>query len=204
KKEEKGDFNWADVKDFSNKENEKKSKFNEFILFIGRIEQRKNIIGMIELFEILKKKYNYKGRLLLAGKYGHGSDQIRKRIARSDFQKEIVCLGYIRDEQKWELLHSASVFLFPSLCEGFGIPILEAQSCGLPVITSNYGPMNEVVKDDNILVDPLDFEAMAKKVNKILTDKNFREEIIEKGKENIKRFSWEKSGEEVARVLVKE
>ncbi len=201
--EEKKDFNWADVKDFPASEKKTNSKIDNFLLFVGRLEQRKNVLGMIESFEILKRNYSYKGKLVLAGKYGHGSRMIRNRIARSEFQRDIVCLGYIRDEQKWELFHNASIFLFPSLCEGFGIPILEAQSCGLPVITSNYGPMDEVAGDKNTLVNPLNFEEMAKKINEILKDETFRKNIIEKGSKNVKRFSWEKSGEEVAKVIRK-
>ncbi len=205
KKMEEGEksFNWADVKNFSISEKKSRSKSGEFLLFVGRLEQRKNIIGIIEAFEILKKKYDYRGKLVLAGKYGHGGGLIRKRVASSEFQHDIICLGYIRDEQRRELFHSASVFLFPSLCEGFGIPIIEAQSCGLPLITSNYGPMDEVADNDDVLVDPLNFEEMAEKIDKILKDKTFRDQIIQKGKENIKRFSWEKSGEEVAKILVK-
>ena len=200
--DEKGEnpFNWADVKNFSYFE--KRTKANKFLLFIGRLELRKNILGIIETFEILKKKYEYDGKLVLAGKYGYGGDLIRKRIAESDFQRDIVCLGYVREQQKWQLIRKANVFLFPSICEGFGIPILEAQSCGIPVITSNYGPMSEVAGDENVLVDPLDSEKMANKIDKIIKEKDFRENIIKKGKGNIKRFSWEKSGRETMKLFL--
>lgn len=196
------DYNWADVKEISMHSESAKEKLEKFVLFVGRLDQRKNIIGIIEAFEILKEKHGYEGNLVLAGKFGHGADQIRRKILASAWRKGIVCLGYVRESQKWQLLKQADVFLFPSFCEGFGIPILEAQISGLPVVTSNYGPMDEVVGDKNVLADPKNPEEIADLAQKLISEREFREKVISRGFENAKRFSWEKSGKEVAGVLV--
>lgn len=159
-------------------------KTDKFLLFIGRLEKRKNIEGIIKAFKTLKEKYSYTGQLILAGKKGHG---YKKPNTDGVIEK-----GFISEEEKWNLLRNADVFLFPSFCEGFGIPILEAQSVGTPVITSNFGPMDEVAGNREVLVDPKKPEQIAQVTNKILTNDDFKNEVIKKGRENVKRFSWEK------------
>lgn len=180
------------------------SKINSnYLLYVGRLEVRKNIKGIVEAFEILKEKYNYPGRLILVGKPGHGYADLKLKIKKSKFRNKIIEKGFVNNKEKWELMRGADAFLFPSFCEGFGIPILEAQSIGLPVITSNYGPMDEVAGDESILVNPKSPKMMADLINRIVKDENFRQKVIDNGLENIKRFSWEKSGGEVAELLEK-
>ena len=94
-------------------------------------------------------------------------------------------MGFVSDDDKYRLLQGADVFMFPSLCEGFGIPILEAQSVGTPVITSSMGPLDEVAGDDRILVDPKDTKEIAQKTNRLIADEAFRSDVIQKGYENV-------------------
>ena len=105
------------------------------------------------------------------------------------------------DEEKWELMKNADVFLFPTFYEGFGLPILEAQSVGTPVVTSNISSMPEVSGDGAVLVDPKDTNAIAEAVYKLISDESHKNDIIEKGYQNIKRFSWEKCAGEVSNLL---
>lgn len=174
----------------------------KYLLYIGRLEERKNIKNIIAAFEILKEEYGYKGRLFLAGKAGYGSDEIENKIKESRFKKDIISLGFVSDEEKPGLLAGAEIFMFPSLCEGFGIPILEAQSVGVPVVTSNFGPMDEVAGNNEILAIPTHPEHIAKVAQRILADKKIYNDIVKKGIENTKRFSWEKCGKGVAKVLL--
>jgi glycosyltransferase involved in cell wall biosynthesis len=183
----------------SNKNSYKKN----YLFFVGRLEERKNIIGIIKAFEILKEKYNYQGQLLLGGGQGYGYDDIQQIIKNSEYKKEIVELGFIKDNEKWGYLEKADLFMFPSHSEGFGIPILEAQSMGTPVITSDRSPMKETVGDERALADPDSPENIAKIANKILQDKILRSNITEQGIKNIKRFSWEKTSEEIGKILSK-
>lgn len=193
-------YNGFDAKE----ENEKflKAKKENYLLYIGRLEERKNIKKIILAFERLKREQGYKGRLLLAGKPGFGYKGIEAQIRKSKFKEDIEQLGFISDKRKWELLGHAQLFMFPSLCEGFGIPIIEAQSVGTAVITSNFGPMDEVAGDRDILVDPLDEKAIAKVAGVILFDKEKNSNVIKKGRKNVKRFSWEKCANGVAKVLL--
>jgi len=177
-------------------------KNNGFVLYIGRLERRKNIKGIIGAFEILKERYGYQGGLLLVGRPGYGYEEIKARIRQSKFGKEIVEKGFVSEEEKKKLLKKADLFLFPSFSEGFGIPILEAQSAGLPVVTSNYGPMDEVAGNGNVLVDPRKTTEIALLANKLMVDEKFRKAVIVRGLENIRRFSWEDCGERTRNVIL--
>lgn len=178
------------------------SEFGSFVLFVGRLEKRKNIIGIVQAFEILKGKFGYDGKLILVGKPGFGIGEIRDFIKKNKFQEDIIEFGFASEEQREELLANADVFLFPSLCEGFGIPILEAQSLGTPVVTSNIGPLDEVAGNTEILVDPKNFGKIAELADKIIRNDHFAKDVSRKGLKNVMRFSWEKSASETAKILL--
>ena len=179
----------------------KQKRKKSYIFYIGRIEQRKNIKRIIKAFEIIKRRKSFDGELLLAGGPGHGYDQIKELIDKSAYKKDIHELGFVDENEKWSLLRGAEIFLFPSLCEGFGIPILEAQSVGVPVITSKLGPLDEVAGNEEILIDPRSTEAIAKKIEFLLSNVHVKERVVEKGYENLNRFSWNKSAKETTSVL---
>ncbi|HHX58840.1 MAG TPA: glycosyltransferase family 4 protein [Candidatus Moranbacteria bacterium] len=173
-----------------------------FCLFLGRIELRKNVDNIARAFDLLKSRYNYPGKLILAGRPGYGYEKIKKSINDLSGANSIEELGYLSIAEKELLLSKADLFFFPSLAEGFGIPILEAQSVGTPVITSSFGPMDEVAGDKNILVNPKDSTVMAKLASKMISDNKFREKVIANGLKNAKRFSWDKCAREVAEVIL--
>ena len=172
-----------------------------YLLFIGRIEERKNVLGIIKAFEILKEKYKVAHQLVLAGKGGFGYERIVAYIENSKHKVDISLPGFVSTEQKWQMLQGADIFVFPSLYEGFGLPILEAQSVGVPVVTSNVSSMPEVAGDSAILADPNNPEEMAQAIYNLISDHNLRNEIVAKGYTNVKRFSWEKCAEEIAKLL---
>jgi len=179
------------------------SEYNLYLFYIGRIEKRKNIAGIIKAFEIVKRDKKFTGKLLLAGGPGHGYEEIGDLIKNSEYSKDIVELGFVNDQERGSLLRGAEIFLFPSFCEGFGIPVLEAQSVGTPVITSNLGPLNEVAGNDEILVDPNDANEIADKICELISKNEKREEVIKKGMENVHRFSWQQSARETAQLIEK-
>jgi glycosyltransferase involved in cell wall biosynthesis len=172
-----------------------------YLLFIGRLEERKNIVRMIEAFEILKEKYNIPHQLVLVGKPGYGYARIEQKVASSKVKNEIREMGYVTEEEKWGLLQGADVFLFPSRYEGFGIPVLEAQSMGVPVVTANTSSLPEIAGAGAVFIDPLSGESIAEGMYQVLSDKGLRDGIIAKGLENVKRFSWQKCAEEVALLI---
>lgn len=175
---------------------------DKFILFIGRLEARKNITGMILAFEILKERHSVPHRLVLAGKWGYGEKMICEELTNGKYRQDILCLGYVSEEEKKELLRSTDIFLFPTFYEGFGLPVLEAQSVGVPVVTSNVSSLPEVGADSVAYCDPNEPVSIANAVYSLISDPERKEDMIKKGLENVKRFSWEKCATEIARTLV--
>jgi glycosyltransferase involved in cell wall biosynthesis len=192
--------------------NDKILNYKPYLLFIGRLERRKNIEGIVEVFKILKEKYPVPHKLVLAGKPGFGYDNLKLKIENSfkisNLKFQIIELGYIDEALKWQLLSNADVFLFPTFYEGFGLPILEAQSVGVPVVAGNNSSIPEIAgveTDCNpslLMVNPNDPNEIAEATYKLISDKTLRDGIIEKGYENVKRFSWEKCSREIARWLI--
>lgn len=180
-------------------QSEKKTK--PCLLFIGRLEARKNIIGIIKAFEILKEKYRIPHQLILAGKFGYGKEEIKKHLSDSTYGSDISCPGFVSGKEKQELLRGADVFLFPSFYEGFGLPILEAQNAGVPVVTSDVSSMPKIAGNSALLIDPYKPEQIAEAVSGLISDKALRDGIIGKGHENVCRFSWDKCSSSIALLL---
>ncbi len=175
------------------------SHIEPYILFIGRLEAKKNIEGLIKAFELLKKKYQVPHQLVLVGPPGYGYDKIRFKI--KNLKLEIIETGYISEAQKWQLLSNADMFVLPSFYEGFGMPILEAQIAGCPVITSNVSSMPEAAGEGAILIDPDNIEQIYQAMYKIIDDRELRGRLIKKGKENARKFSWQKCAQKTLKVL---
>ncbi len=172
-----------------------------YLLFIGRLEERKNIVRIIEAFELLKSEQHIPHVLVLAGKPGLGYAKIRNKIESSPFKQAIVELGYITETEKWTWLYHAEVFLFPTLYEGFGIPVLEAQSAGVPVVLSETSSLPEVGGAGGAYCNPWHAESIAEQVQKVLSNQVFRDGILERAQENVGRFSWKTCAESIAELL---
>jgi len=173
-----------------------------YLLYLGRLETKKNVQGIIEAYKILKEKYRIPHELVLAGSPGFGYKSLKLRIRNCRFK--INEPGYVSEAEKQRLLREAEIFLFPSFYEGFGLPILEAQAAGVSVVTANISSMPEVAGEGAVLVDPKKPEEIARAVYKIIDDRFFRDKLIKLGYENVKRFSWEKCARETLRVLTEE
>ncbi len=169
-----------------------------YILFIGRLEVKKNVQGLIKAFNLLKKKYRVPHQLILVGPKGFGYQNLANQLI---VQKDIIEKGYISGEEKWSLLQGAGMFVLPSFYEGFGMPIIEAQAVGCPVITANLSSMPEVAGQAALLIDPNDIEQIAEAMYKIISDNQLRRDLVDKGYTNAKRFSWLKCAQETLGVL---
>ncbi|MBP9752159.1 MAG: glycosyltransferase family 4 protein [Candidatus Moranbacteria bacterium] len=170
-----------------------------YLLFIGRLEERKNIVRIIEAFGILKEKYHIPHELVLAGKPGHGYENIRRKIQGARYK--IRETGYVSEGEKRELLKNADVFLFPTLYEGFGLPVLEAQAAGVPVVASKTSSLPEVGGEGALYADPLSPEDIAEQTWKFLSEKDVRDGIMGAGLENVRRFDWRKCSEKITGLL---
>ena len=172
-----------------------------FILNVGTLEPRKNIITLIMAFDILKKKELIEHKLVLCGGKGWYYDNILRKIRELKIENEIIFTGYVPDDDLPLLYNAAELFVYPSLYEGFGLPVLEAMSCGCPVVTSNVSSLPEIVGNAGILVDPLDVEDLAQTMLKVLKDRDLRKDLVKRGLEQAKVFSWGKAAKETFKLL---
>ena len=160
----------------------------KYLLFVGRIEPKKNILNIIRAFEMSGVDMP----LVLAG----------RKLMNLSPHSNIKLLNYISEEDKWALYQGATVFIFPTLYEGFGLPILEAQASGIPVITSNTASNPEVAGDGAVIVNPKDPQEIARAIKSLLTDKELREEKIKSGLENIEKFSWAETARKTLAAMI--
>jgi len=166
-----------------------------FMLYVGTLEPRKNIPSLLKAFSIIRK-HGYSHKLVLVGGKGWKYSEIFSAINELSLTDQIVIPGYVPDEDLVYFYNLADLFVYPSLYEGFGLPPLEAMSCGTPVITSNKSSLPEVVGDAALLVDPLDVRALAGAIESVLANKELRAELSERGLKRAKFFSWEKTAEQ--------
>jgi glycosyltransferase involved in cell wall biosynthesis len=158
-------------------------------LNVGALQRRKNVVRLVEAFEQIGPEW----KLLLAGSLGFDSEAGLERIERSPRKRDIQALGYVTDSQLEELYQRASILAFPSLDEGFGMPVLDAMARGVPVLTSNVSAMPEVAGDAALLVDPTDVHAIADGLRRLTTDSELRGTLIRAGLARAGEFTWEKS-----------
>jgi len=168
----------------------------KYFLFLGTLEPRKNIVRLIEAFIRFKQEGDVGHKLVITGRKGWLYKEILERIQKSPFSPDIVFTDFVNDEDLPFLYSGAEMFLYPSLYEGFGLPVLEAMACGTPVITSNLSSLPEVMGEAGILVDPLKVEEIVLAMKKLSTDRELREELQKKGLERAKLFSWERAAKE--------
>ncbi len=171
-----------------------------YILYVGTIEPRKNLVRLIHAFEMLKKNEKLPYRLVLAGGKGWQNEEIYRAAKESTFAKDIIFTGYISNRERNCLYQNAELFVFPSLYEGFGMPPLEAMHWGCPVVTSDAASMPEICGDAAALVNPLDEGDIAKAIMKVLSDKEYAESLRKKGYEQEKKFTWETSAQQLISV----
>jgi len=162
-----------------------------YILFVGTLEPRKNINKIIDAFNLLKKRHKIDHQLILIGKKGWQYKSILTDIQKSPYKNEIFQLDYLADELVALFYSKADVFVYPSHYEGFGLPVLEAMTLGAPVVASNTSSIPEVAGDAAILIDPDDFMQIAEALLKVISDRQLRQDLINKGKARASLFSWE-------------
>ncbi len=168
-------------------------KIGKYILSVGRLEYRKNTINLVKAFDIFKDKSKSDLKLVLTGKPGYGYEQIIETVDSSKFKKDIILPGYIKSEELPYLYKNAEMLVYPSLYEGFGLPILEAFATGTPVITSNVSTIKEVAGEGAILVDPQDIEEISESMDNLINNISLRRKLVEKGEQIIKNYSWKET-----------
>ena len=168
-----------------------------FILYAGNIKPHKNVDRLIEAYSILRRRGVLGVKLLIIGDEISKYPNLRRLVHRFQLHQHVRFLGFVPEATLSALYRLASVFVFPSLYEGFGLPPLEAMAAGAPVITSNVSSLPEVVGDAALLIDPMDAGAIADAMSRVLGEPDLRADLIRRGFDRIRAFSWERS---VARV----
>lgn len=168
-----------------------------FILYAGNIKPHKNLERLIEAYSILRRRGLTDARLFITGDEVSKYPRLRRLVHRLQLHPHVRFFGFVSDEVLSSMYRLASLFVFPSLCEGFGFPPLEAMAAGAPVVAANASSLPEVVGDAALLVDPMDAGAIADAMAQVLTDAALRQDLIARGHARVGAFSWERS---VARI----
>jgi glycosyltransferase involved in cell wall biosynthesis len=166
---------------------------SRFVLYVGNIKPHKNLVRLIEAFDLVRKRGLDDVKLLIIGDEISKLPALRRAVHGHKLHKEVRFLGYVRDETLAILYRLASAFAFPSLYEGFGLPALEAMASGTPVVTSNVSSLPEVAGTAAVLVDPYDVDAIADGLIRVLTDTRLASELSRRGLVRARDFSWERS-----------
>ena len=193
-----------------------KSKYKingDYIIFVGTLQPRKNLERLIEAFAKLIGNWKLPARrslgeageignyqLVIVGRKGWLYEPIFEKVEQLKLEDKVVFTDFVPDEQLPTLVSGAKVYVLPSLWEGFGIPVVEAQACEVPVVVSNTSSLPEIVGESGILVDPEDIDSIAGGIKKAL-DPSAAKDLIKKGLENTKRFSWQNCAKETLEVL---
>lgn len=174
---------------------------DDYLLYVGTLHPRKNLVRLVEAFCAALPALRPGTRLVLAGKVGWHHDALLARVQQLGLQDLVLLPGYVAEADLPALLSGASAFLFPSLHEGFGFPVIEAMACSVPVVCSNASSLPEVAGDAALLVDPMDTAAWAAAIERVSNDDRLRRELMERGRRQVTRFSWQSCARQVLELL---
>lgn len=174
----------------------------KYFVYAGAIHPRKNISRLFQAFNRFKNSDTQGIKLLIAGRKAWETDEPMQVYNKMQHKEDVSFLGHLRQEELASVTGAAEAMIYVSLLEGFGIPIIEAMNCDVPVITSNISSMPEVTGDAGVLVDPYSVTEIAEAMRKISTDSSFCNSLIEKGKEQRKKFSWDQTGDNLWKSMM--
>ena len=171
---------------------------DRYIIYVGTIQPRKNLIRLMEAVARIEGI-----KLIIVGKTGWEYEEILDAPKRLGIEDRVKFLGYVATDKLANLLNGATAFVLPSLWEGFGIPVLEAMACGIPVIVSNVSSLPEVVGKAGLLVDPYSVDQIEQAIRLLMTDAKLRQKYSKAGLAQSQNFSWEKMAKQVLKVFEK-
>lgn len=175
-----------------------------YLLYVGNVKPHKNLMTLLKAYCLLEREIKEKYKLVVLGKkdgFITEDREIFKFIEENDLHRRVHFTGFIPDQEVPLVYKNASLFVFPSLYEGFGLPILEAMSSGVPVISSNKASLPEVGGDAVLYFDPTDLSDLKENIIRLLADQTLRDKLVKKGHEQVKRFDWQKSIDKHKKVL---
>lgn len=167
----------------------------EFFLYTGAIQPRKNLVNLLKAFSVFKRRMQSGMKLLLAGRLAWKNDAFLSLLSTYKYKDDVVLTGYLEETELALLTASAYAAVYPSFFEGFGVPILEAMKCGVPVLTSKASAMEEISEGAAMYFDPANVDDMANKLMYIYKNENERKELIEKGKVIAAKYTWQRTAD---------
>lgn len=170
------------------------------ILSLGTIQPRKNYVRLVEAFSQLPQPDT---KLVIVGGKGWLSEPLYQRIDELQMTERVIMPGFADDQDLPALYSAASVFAFPSLYEGFGLPVLEAMACGTPVVASNVSSVPEVAGDAALLIDPYDVDQIRDNIVRLLSDETLRKDLALRGRSQVRQFTWDRAAQKLANVYTK-
>lgn len=173
-----------------------------YLLFVGRLEEKKNTWRLIKAFDLLRAQESTPYQLVLIGKPGYGYEQVAQAIAESPYTHDIIVPGWVASDHLPALMQQASLFVFPSMYEGFGIPLLEAFAAQVAVAAASGSCLEEVGGDAARYADPQSIEDIAATIQQVLHNPALQQQLIQKGKKRVAEFSWKKTAEETIHMLI--
>ncbi len=186
----------ADFAEIANKYNLAKP----YLLYVGNIEPRKNLSRLLQAFDLLKSEQGIAHKLVIAGGSGWGNGEFQQAVQKMQYSADVVQVGYVEAALKRALYENAAAFVFPSLYEGFGIPPLEAMSCGCPVVCAKAASLPEVVGEAAELVEPLSVQSIAAGIWRVIGSEQRSAELVYLGYEQARKYSWDKSAEQLKAI----
>lgn len=173
-----------------------------YLLFVGTIDYPgKNIMSVIEAYEKLKEKHNISDTLVIVGKNGFNAQAIYAHVKQSKFKQDIIFTGYVSDEDLPKVYAGAKVMIYLSYYEGFGLPILEAMSCGVAVLCSNTSCFPEIYGDLDVWVSPTNIDSIEEKLCKLVSDDDYNKNIAQGCFKQAENFSWQESAKKYYEVF---
>jgi glycosyltransferase involved in cell wall biosynthesis len=174
---------------------EKYTEGREYFLYLGAIQPRKNLINLLKAFSIFKKRLQSSMKLVIAGRLAWKNEEFLQLIQTYKYRSDVILTGYIQEEELPSLIGAAYALVYPSFFEGFGVPVVEAMKCEVPVLTSEKTSMQEVAGEAGLYFNPNDHTDIADKMMLVYKDENLRKQLIEKGKLIAGRYNWKTSAE---------
>jgi glycosyltransferase involved in cell wall biosynthesis len=173
----------------------------EYFLYTGSIHPRKNLINLLKAFSVFKKRQQTGMKLVLAGRLAWQHEEFTEALSRYKYRHDVILTGFLPRQDLRQLMGGAYALVYPSLWEGFGLPLLEAMQSGVPVLCSNTGALPETAADAALLFNPLDPEDISKQLSRIYIDETERSRLVERGLERCRLFSWERSSGMIREIL---
>ncbi|MGH2552273.1 MAG: glycosyltransferase family 4 protein [Chitinophagaceae bacterium] len=175
----------------------------EYFLYAGAIHPRKNLINLLKAFSVFKKRQQTNMKLILAGRLAWKYDSFIQNLKTYKYRNDVVMTGYVQENELVKVIGAAYGLVYPSLFEGFGVPVLEAMLADVPVITSANSTMQEIAKDAALYADATNHADIADKMMMLYKDENLRKQLIEKGRQIAKQYSWDNTADLLWQSIMK-